>query len=177
MIKNPCVSGFGLTIFFPAMGAAFLCLTIASPVWGAKSKASLKAQGRYTGTQSCRSCHEKFYKLWSPSHHGKAMQAYDDHFAAEYLRAPKADITVASNKYRAFIGTGQGWVEERGPAKTTKLPIKYALGGKNVFYFLTPIERGKMQTLPVAYFWPWQDSRHIEYHNRRQPFLSLQLPI
>lgn len=133
------------------MGAAFLCLTIASPVWGAKSKASLKAQGRYTGTQSCRSCHEKFYKLWSPSHHGKAMQAYDDHFAAEYLRAPKADITVASNKYRAFIGTGQGWVEERGPAKTTKLPIKYALGGKNVFYFLTPIERGKMQTLPVAY--------------------------
>jgi tetratricopeptide (TPR) repeat protein len=133
------------------MGVAFLFLTITSPVWGAKSKASLKTQGRYTGTQSCRPCHEKFYKLWSPSHHAKAMQAYSDHFAAQYLTPQKADITVASNKYRAFIGTGQGWVEETGPAKTTKLPIKYVLGGKNVFYFLTPMEQGKMQTLPVAY--------------------------
>ena len=27
----------------------------------------------------------------------------------------------------------------------------HALGGKNVYYFLTPLERGRLQTLPVAY--------------------------
>jgi hypothetical protein len=94
------------------MGVTFLFLTIKSPVWGTKSETPLKAQDRYTGRQSCRPCHEKFYKLWSPSHHGKAMQAYDDHFASQYLTPPKTDITVASNQYRAFIGTGQGCVEE-----------------------------------------------------------------
>ena len=35
---------------------------------------SAKAAERYAGSGSCRECHEKFYKLWEPSHHGKAMQ-------------------------------------------------------------------------------------------------------
>ena len=35
----------------------------------------------YTGSVSCRECHEKFYKLWAPSHHGLAMQP----FTAELL--------------------------------------------------------------------------------------------
>ena len=30
----------------------------------------------YSGTQSCRECHEKFYQLWAPSHHGLAMQPF-----------------------------------------------------------------------------------------------------
>ncbi|MCK5011784.1 MAG: hypothetical protein KAS98_14915, partial [Deltaproteobacteria bacterium] len=29
-----------------------------------------------TGSTSCRSCHEKFYQLWSTSYHGLAMQPY-----------------------------------------------------------------------------------------------------
>ena len=29
--------------------------------------------------------------------------------------------------------------------------IEYVLGGKNVYYFLTPLEKGRLQTLPVAY--------------------------
>jgi len=83
MIENSRLPTFGLTLFFPVMGIAFLFLTITSPASGAESKAFLKVQGRYTGTQSCRPCHENFYQLWLPSHHGKAMQAYDDRFAAQ----------------------------------------------------------------------------------------------
>ena len=30
----------------------------------------------YVGSSSCRECHEKFYKLWSTSFHGLAMQPY-----------------------------------------------------------------------------------------------------
>ena len=29
---------------------------------------------KYAGTSSCRECHEKFYQLWAPSRHGRAMQ-------------------------------------------------------------------------------------------------------
>ena len=32
-------------------------------------------QGEYLGSSDCRSCHERFYKLWSSSHHGKAIEA------------------------------------------------------------------------------------------------------
>ena len=31
------------------------------------------------------------------------------------------------------------------------MPVTWALGGKNVVYFLTPWEKGRLQTLPLAY--------------------------
>ena len=30
----------------------------------------------FTGSESCRECHERFYELWAPSHHGLAMQPF-----------------------------------------------------------------------------------------------------
>jgi len=42
-------------------------------------------------------------------------------------------------------------VVERGPKGERKYRIDYAVGGKNVFYFLTPLEKGRLQVLPVAY--------------------------
>ncbi|MHC4291780.1 MAG: hypothetical protein ACYSTR_06155, partial [Planctomycetota bacterium] len=35
----------------------------------------------YLGSSQCRPCHEKFYQLWAPSHHGLAMQPYSESFA------------------------------------------------------------------------------------------------
>ena len=35
-----------------------------------------------------------------------------------------------------------------------------AMGGKNVYYFLTPLEKGRLQVLPVAY-----DVRQKEWFN------------
>ncbi len=35
----------------------------------------------FAGSVSCRKCHEKFYKLWSTSFHGLAMQPYTSDFA------------------------------------------------------------------------------------------------
>ena len=33
-------------------------------------------QGEYLGSSDCIVCHERFYELWSTSHHGKAMEAF-----------------------------------------------------------------------------------------------------
>ena len=39
----------------------------------------------------------------------------------------------------------------KGPKGQKKYKIEHALGGKNVYYFLTPFPRGRLQTLPLAY--------------------------
>lgn len=41
------------------------------------------------------------------------------------------------------------WQKPAGKKKNTVSPE--VLGGKNVFYFLTPLDKGRLQTLPLAY--------------------------
>jgi tetratricopeptide (TPR) repeat protein len=105
----------------------------------------------YTGSQSCRDCHERFYQLWSTSHHGLAMQPYNDSLAADKLTAHSSEIAIGLYRYQAEIESGKGWIRESGPEGTKDLQIVHVLGGKNVFYFLTPWEKGRLQTLPLAY--------------------------
>jgi tetratricopeptide (TPR) repeat protein len=105
----------------------------------------------YTGSISCRKCHEKFYQLWAPSHHGLAMQPYTREFARKYLTAQPNDVTIGDYRYRADISEDTGHVIEQGPTGRRAYPIDHVMGGKNVYYFLTTLERGRLQTLPVAY--------------------------
>lgn len=104
---------------------------------------------RFSGSASCRECHERFYKLWAPSHHGRAMQSYSAEFAKKQLTAHKNDIVIGKHRFRADVY--DGCVIERGPKGEKKYPIKHVMGGKNVYYFLTPTDRGRLQTLPLAY--------------------------
>jgi len=106
---------------------------------------------RYMGSVSCRKCHEKFYQLWSTSHHGLAMQPYSADFARTQLTPQTAEIVVGPCRYMADLGGEAGWIVERGPEGEKRFPIQHVLGGKNVYYFLTPLARGRLQTLPVAY--------------------------
>jgi Flp pilus assembly protein TadD len=109
------------------------------------------AQQPLAGSTSCRQCHEPFYQLWAPSHHGLAMQPYTFAFAQASLKAPEGPLRIGGNEYLACLGEKEGWVLEKGPDGEKRLPIAHVLGGKNVYYFLTPMERGRLQTLPVAY--------------------------
>lgn len=105
----------------------------------------------YAGSVSCRKCHEKFYQLWAPSHHGQAMQPYTSELGRNKLSAQTQDIVIGGHRYRADLSGHRGWVVEQGPQGETKYPIDHAMGGKNVYYFLTPLDRGRLQTLPLAY--------------------------
>jgi tetratricopeptide (TPR) repeat protein len=106
----------------------------------------------YAGSRSCIECHGKFYQLWSTSRHGLAMQPYTPEFARAHLNPQKKDVVISKYRYRANIGLLAGWVLETNPkGKKKKYPILHVLGGKNVYYFLTPLERGRLQTLPLAY--------------------------
>ena len=109
------------------------------------------AREPFAGSASCRQCHEPFYQLWAPSHHGLAMQPYAFEFAQANLKVPEAPVKIGNHEYVACIGREEGWVLERGPDGEKRHGIVHVKGGKNVYYFLTPMERGRLQTLPVAY--------------------------
>ncbi len=105
----------------------------------------------YAGTRSCRDCHERFYSLWSTSLHGLAMRPYDAAFAQSELTPHAGEIVIAGVRYAAFVGPEEGFVRESGPDGERALPMLHVLGGKNIFYFLTSLEKGRLQTLPLAY--------------------------
>ena len=113
---------------------------------------------RYSGSARCRDCHEEFYRLWSTSHHGLAMQPFTAALAREQLTLQKQDIVIGDYRYRAEIGTGQ--VRETTATSEVNRPIAHVMGGKNVYFFLTPYERGRLQVLPVAY-----DVRRTEWYD------------
>jgi len=105
----------------------------------------------YAGSTSCRKCHEKFYQLWSTSHHGLAMQPYTAELARSKLSPQTEEIVIGASRFRADIAGETGRVIERGPEGEKKYRIDHVMGGKNVYYFLTTLDRGRLQTLPVAY--------------------------
>jgi len=109
------------------------------------------ARESFAGSASCRECHGRFYQLWAPSHHGLAMQRYTSEFAQANLTVPQSPINIGPYQYAACIGNQEGWVLESGPGGEKQLPIVHVMGGRNVYYFLTPMERGRLQTLPLAY--------------------------
>ncbi len=110
----------------------------------------------WAGSQSCRECHEPFYRLWSGSFHGLAMQPYTAALAQTRLTAQTAPIVAG--KYRFLADLRAGVVIERGAEGERRYPIAQAMGGKNVFYFLTSLDRGRLQVLPAAY-----DARRQEW--------------
>ncbi len=115
------------------------------------SSESASEMGKHTGSVSCIKCHEKFYKLWAPSRHGLAMQPYTRELAKKNLTPQSSDVVIGDYRYRADIKGSEGWVRETGPDGDKQYRMVHALGGKNVYYFLTPMEKGRFQTLPVAY--------------------------
>jgi tetratricopeptide (TPR) repeat protein len=130
--------------------AAMLLLASAAGRAGA-SVAAPPAQG-YAGSLSCRECHEKFHDLLSRSWHGITLRPYTDGLASRELAPQADDLAVAGLHYRAAVGPGEGFVAENAPdGAARRYPIAYVLGGKNVCYFLAELERGRLQTLPVAY--------------------------
>lgn len=103
----------------------------------------------YAGSSSCRECHETFYRLWSTSMHGLAMQPYTSEFAKAKLTPQKRAVTIDRREYRADID--RGVVIESDANGSKRYRIEHVLGGKNVCYFLTSLDKGRLQTLPVAY--------------------------
>ena len=114
-------------------------------------KANLQAEDGYSGSGSCRECHESFYELWAPSHHGLAMQPVTPEFIKNKIRLEQEAIFMEEAYYKAIAEDTVLYIQEKKGEETKEYPVLWALGGKNVYYFLTPWEGGRLQTLPLAF--------------------------
>jgi tetratricopeptide (TPR) repeat protein len=79
------------------------------------------------------------------------MQPHTGDFARDRLTPQDRPLAIGGRTFRAVIGTGADHVLETGPEGQKTHAIVQVLGGKNVCYFLTPLDRGLLQVLPVAY--------------------------
>jgi tetratricopeptide (TPR) repeat protein len=109
----------------------------------------------YVGSRSCRECHERFYNLWSPSHHGKAMQPVEDVIKNKELELTDKSLKVGDHWFEVLPNGSELFMIEKESKKSQKelnrYPAKWALGGRNIYYFLTPFSGGRLQTMPLAY--------------------------
>ena len=142
------VVGLAVAFLWFAAGAALL---LVRPCGAGEVGPAAANRAEYAGSVSCRQCHERFYELWASSHHGLAMQPYTTEFARANLTAQTEPIRIGAYEYRAIIDGESGWVREKGPKGPKRYPLVHVMGGKNVYYFLTPMQGGRLQTLPVAY--------------------------
>ena len=106
----------------------------------------------FSGSESCIECHANFYDLWSQSFHGKAMQPVNAGFVREYSLKNSGNIPVEDTHYEMVtVDSVMVMYEKEGDKILNTYPIEWSLGGHNVFCFLTPLDKGKLQTIPLAY--------------------------
>jgi tetratricopeptide (TPR) repeat protein len=130
--------------------ACILGFLFSSRLLSVSSDAATPANS-FVGSKSCRDCHEGFYQKWATSHHGLAMQPFTESFARAQLTPMTNQVVVGKHLYRADLAATPAVVREEGPGGEKQFRIEHVLGGKNVFYFLALLEKGRLQTLPVAY--------------------------
>ncbi len=116
-----------------------------------RKQSATNIENEYVGSGSCIECHEKFYDLWSPSHHGKAMQPVNAEFINNEKLPNSEDFSLEGKIYKVNIGDSTMTMVEKNGETIKNYDVVWVLGGKNVYYFLTPLEKGKLQTIPLAY--------------------------
>ena len=122
---------------------------------------TVNAKGEFSGSESCIECHQRFYELWSPSHHGKAMEPMNSAYIKSKQLPNSEDFSLEGKKYRVEFSDSTMTMIETDGDSLRDYKIVWALGGKNVSYYLTDLGKGKLQTIPLAY----DHNKKIWYNN------------
>jgi len=105
----------------------------------------------FADSASCRTCHEEFYEKWATSYHGLAMRPCTLEFARSHLEPQTSEIEVEGTRYRVDVKGPRVEMHAQDSEGVTVYPVEYVLGGKYVYYFLTPGPSGRWQVLPLAF--------------------------
>ena len=106
----------------------------------------------FIGSESCRECHENFYQLWSPSYHGQAMMPINAAFIAKHQLPDSQPVDVEGHQFTVeFKDSAMMMYEYDGDKLLTSYKVLWSMGGHNVYCFLTPLDKGKLQNIPLAY--------------------------
>ncbi|TAJ14131.1 ammonia-forming cytochrome c nitrite reductase subunit c552 [Marinilabiliaceae bacterium JC017] len=149
-----------LLIFSVFIVVVAAILAILYPLLTHKSEGVTEDPEGYYGSVGCRQCHERFYELWASSNHGLAIQNINAEFALNKVPACPGEIAVDSSFFRVEVIRDSLFFIERKGESEVMYPATFALGGKNIYYFLTPFEKGRLQVMPLAY-----DINRDEWYN------------
>lgn len=133
----------------PAVLATGCIVLIAAGIYFLFSARQSGGTADFAGSASCRECHQGFHELWERSMHGRSVREFSREFASAHLPATAWATTVAG--VRAEMRVTEGLLHVGTGSETQSLPLRFAVGGKNVIYLLASTDRGRLQTLPVAY--------------------------
>ena len=64
---------------------------------------------------------------------------------------PKRNLVIGDSDYRVEFDGKRGWIQRERTERKQEISNSSCAGGKNVYYFLTPMDRGRLQVLPLAY--------------------------
>lgn len=141
-------------------GKVFAVCAIVISIVGCKQKGQPE-QNEFVGSESCRECHEKFYKLWAPSFHAQAMMPVNSEFIQKHQLPNSGPVEVEGKLYSVEFGDStMTLIEREGDREIYSYKVIWAMGGHNVYTFLTPMEKGRLQTIPLAF-----DARRKEWFN------------
>ncbi len=119
------------------------------------------APAEFVGGQNCIGCHEPENKLWSGSHHDKAMQEASDHtILGDFANASLTHFGVTST----FSRKGDEYVvTTQGPdGKPRDYTVAYTFGVYPLQQYLTAFPGGRYQALPFGW-----DTRPTEEGGQR----------
>lgn len=115
----------------------------------------------FTGSESCIECHENFYKLWEHSYHAQAMMPVDADFIQRHQLPDSKPVEVEGHQFQIEFNDSTMIMHERdGEDFVATYDVIWAMGGHNVYTFLTPFEKGKLQNIPLAF-----DANRKEWFN------------
>ena len=103
-----------------------------------------------TASWNCLSCH-----LSNPGSSanggGLGMQVFTSEFADSTLRPVNPPIQVGDTTYAVELDEYGGSLVGHRPGGSVKYAIQYAVGVKQIYYFLTTLPDGRLQILPLAF--------------------------
>jgi tetratricopeptide (TPR) repeat protein len=79
------------------------------------------------------------------------MQPFTPGFARRELTFESPRVKTAQAVYTAALDARGGWIVEEKTGAKHAYAMQHVLGGKYIYYFLTTLERGHLQVLPLAF--------------------------
>ncbi|MEM8882966.1 MAG: cytochrome c3 family protein [Planctomycetota bacterium] len=99
----------------------------------------------FAGSDACQSCHPDIHAEWSKSAHKLSIRPFSDEIVAK----PFDGEIFTARDIDHRLGPG-AWMECEGPGgEMQKFPVTDVIGVRRIQMFLTPMEKGRIQVLPV----------------------------
>jgi len=122
--------------------------------------------GQFVGRQTCVECHQKEGRQWTGSDHDLAMDLATPEFVLGDFDNTQLEHHGITSKM-SHKG-GQYFVETEGPdGELAKFHVDYVFGVRPLQQYLTKLDRGRYQVLPVT--WDTEGERWF-YANPDAPF-------